>query len=261
MTRISGSRNRRPVVKPRGGGPLKLDPTGSANPTIQSANNAVRHAIRDGVPSQDTTPVAFNTVRLEDLSDQIPAATTPVQTQFLVRFADVPTARYMQANVVPATLVAYVDGSAIPTHPTVDVDTNGNFTLPVAPVISLRVSYAWQYLSDGEINQFVDEARQWLREFATVAQVPDGLVPALVDYAAHKALLALGRSAILAPVHAGDADVDWSKLAAGYQKAADQMYALATKEREVFYTQGPEALDPTAISITAVGIDPYTPQR
>lgn len=239
--------------------PLKLDPSGAANPTLTTLWNAVRHRIRDGVPTNDTTPVPFNMVRLESLSDQIPAAATPAQTVFQCRYADVPTQRYINAEVVPGTLVAYVDGSWAPTHPTVDVDVNGNFTLPIPPVNQLLITYAWQYLSDGEIYQFIDEARQWLRAFNNVTAVPDGLVPALVSYAASRALWALSRSATLAPVRAGDSDIDWSALGKNYQTAALAQEQLAQREWTTFYTQGPAALDPTAIDVSAVGIPPYTP--
>ncbi len=236
----------------------RLDPTGAASPSIASANNAVRHRIRDGVPTLDTVPVPFNMVRLEELTDQIGAVATPVQTVFQVRYTDVVTQQYMNAQVVPGTLVAYVDNAWTPTSPTVDVNVNGNFTLPVPPVSRLLVSYAWQYLSDGEINQFVDEARQWLREFQAVSLIPDGLVPALISNAAGRALSALARSATLAQVRAGDSDVDWSSIGKGYQQLAVMQFQQGEVERTAFYTQGPEALDPTAADVTAVCIPAWT---
>lgn len=240
--------------------PVKLDPVGAANPSIASANNAVRHRIRDGVPTQDTVPVPFNMVRLEDLSDQIPLV-SPSQVIFQVRYQDVPTQRYMNAQVVPGTLVAYIDGSWIASTLAVDVNVNGNFTLHSAPQSGLLVTYAWQYLSDGEINHFIDESRQWLREFQSVAQIPDGLVPALVSYATSLALSALERTAILAPVRAGDSDIDWSKLSTAYCAAATQQYNLAMKEREQFYSQEPEFLDPNIVDVSHASFPSYTPLR
>lgn len=234
---------------------------GSASPSQLSARYAVRHRIRDGVPALDANPVPFNMVRLEDLSDQIGTPATPTQTVFQVRYSDIPTQRYMNAQVCPGTLVAFVDGSWTPTTPMVDVDTNGNFTLPSPPVSALRITYAWAYLADGEVDQMVDEARQWLREFASVNQIPDGLVPALVSYAASRCLTAIARSATLAPVKAGDSEVDWSKLGAAYLAEATAQYNTAIKERESFYTQGPEALDPTVADFGSVAIGTYTPLR
>lgn len=242
-------------------GALKLDPSGASSPSLLSALNSVRHRIRDGVPLQDTTPVAFRMVRLESLSDQVVATATPVQTVFQCRYADVPTQRYMNAQVVPGTLVAYLDGAWTPTHPTVDVDTNGNFTLPTPPVAALLITYAYQYLSDGEIYENIDNARKWLREFSSVTLIPDGLSHALVSYAAALCLEELQVTATLAPVDAGDSRVDWSKLADAYGKAATVQYARAERERLEFYTQGPEALDPTALDVSAPTFRPYTPEH
>lgn len=233
--------------------------SGSANPTLLSARYGVRHRIRDGLPALDASPMPFSMVRLENLSDQIVATSTPTETVFQCRYDDVPTQRYMNAEVIPGTLTAYVDGSWTPATVTQDVDQNGNFTLAIAPTQALMITYAWQYLSDGEIDQFVDEARQWLREFSQVGSIPDGLVPALISYASSRALDALGRSAILAPVHAGDSEIDFSKLASSYATASTSQYNKAMKEREEFYTQGPEALDPTAADFSSVGVSAYTP--
>jgi hypothetical protein len=234
-----------------------------ASPTVATARNDVRHRLRDGVPVLDASPVPFNTVRLEDCSDQIPTPqpATPTQTVFQVRFDDVPTQRYLNVNACPGTLVAYVDGSWAPTTPTKDVDVNGNFTLPVVPLSQL-ITYSWQYFADGEIDQFVDEARSWLREFQTVTTIPDGLVPALISNAASRALQALARAATLVPVHAGDSDIDWSKLAAAYATQADTQCKRADAERLAFYSQGPEAVDPTVATFGSVNIgSPWTPSR
>ncbi len=231
------------------------------SPTVASARNAVRHLIRDGMPSGDATPVAFETVRLEDLSDQIPLAAIPPQTVFQVRFDRVPTQRYITVQAVPSTLVAYVDGSWAPAPPTVDVDGNGNFTLPAAPTSQLLVSYAWQYFSDGAVDLHVDQARGWLREFTSITLIPDGLAHVLTRYAAAQALRALARQATLALVRAGDSEVDFSALAKAYITEANALEKTARTEREQFYSRGPEVLDPTAVDVSSLAIDPYEPRR
>lgn len=230
--------------------------------TVQTARWIVRNRIRDGVNYNAATPVPFNMVRLEDLSDQVPQIPTPLQTIFQCRFQDVPTQRYMNVNVVPGTLVAYIDGSWTPTVPIKDVDINGNFTLQFPPVRSVLITYAWQYLSDGDVDQYVDESRQLLREFQSVTTIPDGLIPALISYAAARALDGLGAVASrLATVKAGDSSVDWSALAKAFQMDAKAQYVRGDAERTSFYTQGPEAKDPTAIDVSAPTIQPYTPLR
>ena len=234
---------------------------GASNASVLTARNAVRHRIRDGVPTLDQNPVPFNMVRLESLSDQVPITATPVQTRFQVRFDDLPTGRYMNAQVCPGTLAAFVDGSWTATTPILDVDYNGNFTLPVPPVSALLVTYAYQLVGDGEVDQAVNEARSWLREYPTVDAIPDGLVPALISYAAGRVLAALSRTAILATVHAGDSTLNLSDLAKSYQALSASAYAQATAEREAFYTQSSEARDPTVADVAAVWISPFTPRN
>ncbi len=232
---------------------------GAQSPSVESARYQVRHEIRDGMPALDANPTPFEMVRLEDLSDQIVQQATPASTQFQLRFQNVPLEQYATVYAVPGTLVAYVDGWT-PTPPTVDVDRNGNFTLPVAPVASLKITYGWQYFLDQAIDNFVDQARQWLREYTSVTLIPDGLNPALVHYASALALRALGRQLTLAMVRGGDAEIDLSALAKAYTTQADALEKTATAEREAYYSRGPEPLAPTA---TLIGTHqrPWTPQR
>lgn len=232
---------------------------GSASPSVISARYGVRQQIRDGLPALDADPMPFSMVRLESLTDQIGTPATPVLQVFQCRYEGVPTQDFISVQVIPGTLAAYVDGSWTAAVPLTDVDQNGNFTLPVPPTTQLLVTYGWQYFSDSAIDSFVDEARQWLREFKTVDLIPDGLVPALIDYASSKALYALGRAAILAPIKAGDSEVDWSKLAGSYNTAAKAAEATALRERQDYYTQGPEAKDPMAVDVAAPYIERYEP--
>ena len=131
----------------------------------------------------------------------------------------------------------------------------------VPPVSALLVTYAYQLVGDGEVDQAVNEARSWLREYPTVDAIPDGRVPALISYAAGRVLAALSRTAILATVHAGDSTLNLSDLAKSYQALSASAYAQATAEREAFYTQSSEARDPTVADVAAVWISPFTPRN
>lgn len=243
--------------------PVQGQTTAGGNPTKASARNAVRHQIRDGMPLGDSVPVPYNMVRLEPLTDQIPAEqATPTQTVFQVRYDLVPTQDHMTVQPVPGTLVAYVDGSWTPTAPTVDVDQNGNFTLAVPPLKSLQITYAWQYLSDGEIDNFVEEARRWLREFGELTQIPDGLAHALTRYAAGLALNALSRSANIADQKAGDTEIKFSDLAKTWAKQAAELLKQAEGERQAFYSRGPESEEPfVGDNNHGLHIDAYEPER
>jgi hypothetical protein len=232
---------------------------GSQNPTVQTARYQVRKQIRDGVPELDATPVPFEIVRLEDLSDQIVQQATPAQTRFQLRFQNVPLEQYVTVNAIPGTLVAYVDAWT-PTAPVQDVDQNGNFVLPVAPVASLKISYGWQFFNDPDIDTFVDQSRQWLREYQSVTNVPDGLNPALISYASSIALRALARLMTLGAVKGGDADIDLGALTKAYLAEATQLEAKACQQRSDYWSRGPEKLAPN-VDISSAGWRDWTPQR
>ena len=225
--------------------------------TALSARNAVRHQVRDGAPSGQQP---FNMVRLEPLTDQIPATATPTQTVFQVRYDLVPTQEHMTVTAVPSTLTAFVDGTWAPTRPTLDVDRNGNFTLPVPPMSALFVTYGWQYLADSEIDNFVEEARRWLREWNEVSEIPDGLFGALTRYASSLALRALQRTANIADQKAGDTEISFNDLAKSYATQAKEMEASAQTAREQFYSRGPESLEPFVES-EPLRIDRFEPLR
>lgn len=232
---------------------------GSQSPTIESARYQVRHEIRDGMPALDANPQPFELVRLEDLSDQITQQATPAQTQFQVRFANVPLEQFATVYPVPATLTCFVDGWT-PTAPSTDIDRNGNFTIPVAPVASLKATYGWQFFLDSAIDNYVDQARQWLREFTSVTGIPDGLNHPLIHYASALALRALGRQLTLAMVRGGDAEIDLSSLAKAYTTQADALEKTANAERDAYYSRGSETLAP-AVDMGGVHQRPWTPQR
>jgi hypothetical protein len=225
--------------------------------TVLSARNAVRHQVRDGAPSGQQP---FNMVRLEPLTDQIPATATPTQTVFQVRYDLVPTQEHMTVTAIPNTLTAFVDGSWAPTTPTLDVDRNGNFTLPHPPFSALLVTYGWQYLADGELDNFVEEARRWLREWNEVSEIPDGLFGALTRYASALALRALQRTANIADQKAGDTDISFSDLAKSYATQAKELEARAEADRKAYYSRGAEVEEPFAES-EALHIDRFEPLR
>lgn len=223
---------------------------------LAAARVAVRRLIQDGT-SGDAT---YNVVRLEELSDQIPADATPTQRQFLLRFESVPFQEYVTVFAVPGSLAAYLDGSATPASPSADVDRNGNFTLPAPPTSKLQVTYAWQFFLDGDVDGFVDGARAWLRDFADVGTIPDGLTPALLHYAAGEACSALARKCQLANVRAGDAGADLAEIGKQYAAQAKDLRAAAVKERDDYYARAGVTRAP-AMAATSLALDPYQPRQ
>lgn len=224
-------------------------------------SDRLRRAIQDG---QTSDGESMSVARLEDLTEQVMQQATPTGVQFAVRFAATPTQGYASTFVSPATLVAFVDGNPAPITPTVDVDANGVFTLAAPPAETLLVSYTWEYLQQPTIEAFLDEARAWVAgpaTFPTLEDVPDGLVPAVIDFAAARALRSLAAKLQLASAKAGDAGMDWSDITKAYTVQAKERAASAAEARKSYYSRADQTLAPaSAISQIAVG-GPITPIR
>lgn len=220
----------------------------------------LRRAIQDG---QTSSGEALAMARLEDLSEQVMQQSTPTGKQFQVRFAGVPTQNLVAAFVVPSTLVAFVDGQPAPVTPTVDVDSSGLFTLPNPPAETLQVTYAWQYFQDGSIEAFLQEARAWVQgpgTFSGLAEVPDGLSPALIDFAASRALRSLAAKIALASAKSGDSSMDFGALMKEYRAQADSRESAASAERKSYWGRSDQPLAP-ASSVGEAGYRNYQPRR
>lgn len=220
----------------------------------------VRRAIQDGKTSDGEV---LAVARLEDLSDQVMQQATPSATKFQVRFTAVPTQNFVSCFVVPLTLVAFVDGNPAPVTPSVDVDSNGVFTLPSPPAETLQVTYCWEYFQDASLDGFVDEARAWIAgpaTYASLGEVPDGLTPALIDYAAARALRALASKCALANARAGDSEMSFGELMKAYAANAKEKEATASAARQSYYTRADQTLAPV-MEGSSLNIPPYQPRR
>lgn len=229
----------------------------------QAARDAVRSLIGDGMPSYATT--SYGLVRQEQLSDQIQAQATPTGTVFYVRFRNVPLGKNVTVTAVPGTIAAYVDGNPAPKTignggVTADIDQNGNFTLAVAPISSLQVSYGWQAFTDGDIDQYLDQARSWLWDWQTLDQIPDAMNPALTQYAAGLACQALARRCRLPDVSAGEAKEALSEVAKGYEQDAKDFIARAAQARKDYWSSADQPLQPAGAAV-ALRYPQYQPRR
>jgi hypothetical protein len=131
--------------------------------------------------------------------------------------------------------------------------------LPAAPLVSLRVTYAWQYFTDGDVESFVDQGRAWLG-FADVPSVPDGLTVPLTQFAGYLAAKALARKCALADASAGDASIQLSQIAKQYESVATQLRADAVAARTDYYVNQ-QRLAAAAGQAFSFPIDPYQPLR
>jgi hypothetical protein len=239
----------------------KRRPLTAAITTVSQYTDRLRRAIQDGQTSDGET---LAVARLEDLSDQVMAQATPTGLKFQVRFAGIPTQNFVSAFVVPDSLVAFVDASASPVTPAVDVDVNGVFTLAAPPAERLQVTYAWAYFQTPSLEAFLDEARAWVIGPATlpeINEVPDGLMPALLDNAAARALRALAAKIQLASAHSGDSGMDFSDLTKAYSLQAKEKMASAELARKSYYGRADQTLAP-ASGLGQLGLGPpYQPRR
>ena len=234
--------------------------------TQQAARDAVRALLRDGKPSYASGP--FGLVRQERLDDQIPSVATPTQTQFYVRWQGIPLGKNVTAYAVPATIAAYRDGSTTPDTVTnggvtADIDQNGNFTLAHPPTQQLLVTYGWQLFADGDIDQYLSDANDWLFQWTDsggITAIPDQLNHALAQYAAGVACEAIGRQLQLPDVGAGEVKEALSKVAAGYMKSAQDFFKRAEKARQDYWTSADQPKQPAA-AVLAVKYPVYQPRR
>lgn len=243
--------------------PISPDTPGSDPGPYPGLRDTVRTLIRDGMPSYASVP--YGLVRQEPLSDEIPALATPTQTQFYVRFQNVPLGKNVTVQAVPGTIAAYRDGATSPDtigngNVTVDIDQNGNFTLKTAPVSSLLVTYGWQIFTDGDIDQLLDEARSWLFDWPTLDQVPDGMNPAVTQYASGLACQGIARQMRLPDVAAGEAREALSAVAKGYEQDAKDFMARAAQSRKDYWTSADQPLQPAG-AVLALKYSQYEPRR
>lgn len=232
----------------------------------QAARDAVRALLRDGQPSYSASP--FGLVRQESISDQVPAAATPTQTEFYVRFASVPLGKNMTVYAIANTIAAYRDGNTVPDtigngRVVQDIDVNGNFILATPPASVLLVTYGWQLFQDGDIDQFIADADSWLFQWVDaggISAIPDQLNHALALYAAALGCEAIGRQLTLPDVKAGEASEDLSAVAKGYVQSAKDYFKRADKAREDYWTSSDQPKQPAG-AITNLKYPVYQPPR
>jgi len=128
--------------------------------------------------------------------------------------------------------------------------TSGTFNLAVAPVDGdeIRASYYYQWFLDTDLDTFLQTASQWLGNAPTYVNTPDGLIPAVLHYAAEEAYARLSLWFSTNQSNAfmlNDAPDPKNKgVADSYQKMADSMESKAEKLRAGYYTRQDQPLAP-----------------
>lgn len=141
----------------------------------------------------------------------------------------------------------------------VDVDTDypevGEFTLKTAPIARTRVvaNYYLQWFLDSELQLFLKNATQWLGSGSDVTMVPDGLQPAVLQYACHKAYqkLSLRWAELISTQYRLEDQPDAIKNSPSklYSDMAQNFLKVAQGLREGQYTRQDQAKAPLFASI------------
>ena len=180
--------------------------------------------------------------------------------------------RRSQSFTDPGTLSpigVYVNGVRIANASiTSDDQISGEFTLAVAPVAGanakVEATYYHQLLTDTELTAFLTNASNWLLIGANYAQVPPGLIPAALSYAAKDAFKWIASRYTERASNAfllEDAPKQEAlKVAAGYTALADSYFKDASQLRDGYYTRSGQALAPNFASSWG-HVSAVTPRR
>lgn len=136
------------------------------------------------------------------------------------------------------------------TDVTQDDPISGTFLLSTAPVDGdeLRASYYYQWFLDAELDQFLQNASQWLGTGSTYVNTEDGLIPAALHYAAQEAYtkLALWASMSQSNVYMLNdvPNADSKGAVKTFQSMAEMMQKKSNELRQGFYGRNDQALAP-----------------
>lgn len=166
-------------------------------------------------------------------------------------FSVAPAAGSPEGIYLDDVLLAPVSGVAA------DDLTSGVFTLAASPtdLQKLRGTYYYQWFLDSELGAFLTNATQWLGLGTDPTKVPDGLIPATLDYAAQKCYdklsLWFSTKASVAFLLEDAPDASNAGVIDSYDKMAAKFGTAATNQRNEFYSnrQG-QALAPRFSSIS-----------
>lgn len=138
-----------------------------------------------------------------------------------------------------------------------DFPDSGDFVLTTAPVDGdvIEASYYVQWFKDAELNSFLGEASGWLGlGVAAVANIPDGLIPAALKYAASQAYLKMAmrwREHKSEEFRLEDApDPKRPTMTDEFIKMAEAFKKEARQLRDDFYTRQGQSLSPLHATVT-----------
>lgn len=167
--------------------------------------------------------------------------------------------RVAVVNLV-STLMVSADGNTF-APPATEDDLRGTFTLLVAPTSSLIATYDYQYFTDTELTDFINQAADFIG-VADPTAVPVGLLDALVFKAGSDACFALSaRRAGLYNAGAGGKTAQKGDISKKYKDLAKDLFERAVAERLAFYGQRKGKSSAPSAGSFATKQTPWTPIR
>jgi len=159
----------------------------------------------------------------------------------------------------PSTLVVTVDVSVVSVAS--EDDTRGRFTLTVAPVTSCLATYDFQFFTDAELTQIVNDALGFV-SVTTISNLVSGLSDALIYKAASDGASKIAaRTGQYYNATAGGKSHQKGTIADKFLKLADYYAKLAVQERAAFYGPRKGAATSPASGRVTLTSKPYTPRR
>lgn len=139
----------------------------------------------------------------------------------------------------------------------------GSFSLAAVPATPLLASYFWQFFSDTEYEQFIEDALAVFNSYTAVADVPGALRQALIYYALSMAYDALAHRAVMLIDEKNEpVEVKPGTVAKKWQDAAKEAFAKAQKIHEQYNRGMFTQLRPVGIAhLSNLGNQAWTPQR
>lgn len=226
-------------------------------PNTSTAITALRELVKDNL----TDKLAFNKQLVSPAVDGVNLIFKSFEQRRLTNFT--------QSASFAFPLGVYINGTNIGFGKVTNDDIESGILALDASVVpnnrdSVRATYYYQWFIDSELDQFFQNASNWLTLGPIYINVPDGLNIALLRFAAQEAYTAVAAkymvrmSQVYKMEDAPNEDV--LKSIQGFKDLASSFMKDATQLRDDYYTRAGQSLQPL-FSLGLGGVRDPVPRR
>ena len=163
------------------------------------------------------------------------------------------------SGATPSTLAVMVEDSVVSVAS--EDNVRGRFTLTNAPTTSCFATYDFQFFTDAELTQIVNDALGFV-SVTDISQMDPGLKDALVYKAASDAAFKIAsRTGQYYDQSAGGKSARKSTISDKFRQLAKDLFERATAERTAFYGERKGAATAQASGRITLKDRPYQPRR